>query len=144
MSALQRSRAIVPETVLDWFESPLTSLRPYLAQAIRVEEYAEDNKYIVRAELAGVDPERDIEITAGNGYLSIHAERSGRTEGKHRSEFRYGSFSRTISLPPNVDEDNISASYDKGILTVTVPFTRGEEGGTRRIPISQAGGPPQT
>jgi HSP20 family molecular chaperone IbpA len=54
---------------------------------------------MIRAELAGIDPEKDVEVTAGSGYLTIRAERSDKIERKHRSEFRYGSFSRTMGLP---------------------------------------------
>ena len=91
-------KTIVPDLV-DWFEEPFLTLRPYLGQPIKVEEYVEGDHYLIRAELAGIDPEKDVEIMVGSGYLSIRAERSDKIEGKHRSEFRYGSFSRTVALP---------------------------------------------
>src|SRR5579871_73523 len=47
----------------------------------------------------------------GSGYLTICAVRSDKTEGKHRSEFRYGSFARTLALPANASEDEATASY---------------------------------
>ena len=78
-----------PELV-DWFEDPLVTLRPYLAQPIRGEEYADDSRYLVKAELPGIDPPTNVEVTLGSGYLTIHAERSGKTEGKRRSVVRYG------------------------------------------------------
>jgi len=111
-------RTIFPELV-DWFEEPFLTLRPYLAQPIRVEEYVEDGHYMIRAELAGIDPEKDVEVAVGAGYVTIRAERSDKTEGKHRSEFRYGSFSRTMGLPANADEDAVTASYRDGILTIS-------------------------
>jgi HSP20 family molecular chaperone IbpA len=112
-------RTVFPD-LIDWFEEPFLTLRPYLGQAIRVEDYAADSRYVVRAEIAGIDPEKDLEVAAGAGYLTIRAHRAGAVEGKHRSEFRYGSFSRTIELPPGADSDDMTVEYAKGILTVTV------------------------
>jgi HSP20 family protein len=119
-------KTLVPDLV-DWFEEPFITLRPYLAQPIRVEEYVEGDRYIIRAELAGIDPERDVEVTVGSGYLTIRAERSETTQGKHRSEFRYGSFSRSLALPANADEDDITAGYRDGILTVSIALKSAEK-----------------
>jgi HSP20 family protein len=121
MSTLLRRdpKAIFPD-LMDWFEEPFLTIRPYLGQPIRIEEHVEGDKYLVRAELPGIDPAKDVEVTVGSGYLTIHAERSDKTEGKHRTEFRYGAFSRTLALPADVDEDAVTASYRDGILTVAV------------------------
>ena len=59
-------------------------------------------------------------MTVGSGYLTIRAERHEKTGGKHRSEFRYGAFSRTIPLPSGASEDDVTASYADGTLTVTI------------------------
>ena len=65
MSTLHRdARSVVPE-LLDWLESPFMTLRPYLAQPIRVEDFAASGRYVVRAELPGFDPEKDIDVTVG-------------------------------------------------------------------------------
>jgi HSP20 family molecular chaperone IbpA len=119
-------KSLVPDLV-DWFEAPFITLRPYLAQPIRVEEYVEGDRYVIRAELAGIDPEKDVEVTVGAGYLMIRAERSGTMQGKHRSEFRYGSFSRTLPLPVNADEEDVKANYRDGILTVSVALKNAEK-----------------
>ena len=58
--------------------------------------------------------------------LTISARRSGVVEDRHRSEFRYGSFRRTIELPAGADSDDVTADYAKGILTVKVGL-KGEE-----------------
>jgi HSP20 family molecular chaperone IbpA len=108
-----------PELV-EWFEEPFVTLRPYLAQPIRIEDFVEADHYMIRAELAGIDPEKDVQVTVGAGYLTIRAERHDKTEGKHRSEFRYGVFSRSLPLPANADEDDVKATYHDGILTVSV------------------------
>ena len=58
-----------------------------------------------------------------DGVLTIKAERTEKKESNGRSEFSYGSFVRSVTLPAGADEDAIKASYDKGILTVSVPVT---------------------
>ena len=76
MSTLLRRdpRTMFPDLV-EWFEEPFMTLRPYLAQPIRVEDYLEGDHYIVRAELAGIDPEKDVEVTVGAGYLPAGGRR---------------------------------------------------------------------
>lgn len=137
MSALLRRdpRTMFPD-LMDWFESPFVTLRPYLAQAIRIEDYTAGDHYVVRAELAGIDPAKDVEITVGDGYLTIRAERTEKAEGKHRSEFRYGSFSRTVPLPPAADEDKVTADYRDGILTVTVGMKSEKKAAVKKIEVT--------
>jgi HSP20 family protein len=130
-------RTIFPDLV-DWFEEPFLTLRPYLGQPIRVEEYVEGDHYLIRAELAGIDPEKDVEITVGSGYLTIRAVRSDKIEGKHRSEFRYGSFSRTLTLPAAADEEAVTASYGDGILTVSVGLKTEQKASAKKIEIAKA------
>jgi HSP20 family protein len=137
MSTLLRRdpKTIFPDLV-DWFEEPFLTLRPYLGQPIKVEEYVENDHYMIRAELAGIDPEKDVEVTVGSGYLTIRAERSDKTEGKHRSEFRYGSFSRTLALPSGADEDTVTASYRDGILTVSVGLKSEGKAAAKKIAVA--------
>jgi HSP20 family molecular chaperone IbpA len=125
--------------LVEWFEEPFLTLRPYLAQAIRIEDFVEDGRYMVRAELAGVDPGKDVEITVGSGYLTIRAERHDKAEGKHRTEFRYGSFSRSLPLPGDVNTDDVTASYDHGILTVSVGLKAAKKDQVKRIEVKPAG-----
>ncbi|MBF6241087.1 Hsp20/alpha crystallin family protein [Nocardia otitidiscaviarum] len=91
------------------------------AHLLRVEDTVEDGRYVIRAEIPGIDP-ADAQVSVQNGQLTIKAERTERKEEKGRSEFRYGSFVRTVALPPGAQEDAIDATYAKGILTVTVPM----------------------
>jgi HSP20 family protein len=130
-------RTLLPD-LMDWFEEPFVTLRPYLGQPIRVEEYVEGGRYVIRAELAGIDPAKDVEVTVGPGYLTIHAERSDKIEGKHRSEFRYGSFSRTLALPANADEDAVTASYRDGILEISVGLKTDQRAPAKKIEIATA------
>jgi HSP20 family protein len=99
-----------------------------LEERIRVEEEVKDDSIVIRAELPGMDPEKDVDITVSGGMLRIKAERRSETkeenEGRVRSEFRYGSYTRTLPLPKGASESDVKATYKDGILEVTVPVTR--------------------
>jgi HSP20 family molecular chaperone IbpA len=114
-------RALFPGLV-DWLESPWTGPPQFTAaQSFRVEEMARDNRYLIRAELPGLDPEKDIEVTVDGATLTIHAERRQEDSGPHRSEFRYGSLTRLVTLPVKVDAKDVTARYERGVLEVSVP-----------------------
>src|SRR5690348_12896968 len=66
---------------------------------VKVEEYRQDRDYAVRAELAGVDPAKDIDVQVDGDVLTISAERSTSRREHGHSEFAYGSFSRSVRLP---------------------------------------------
>lgn len=87
---------------------------------MRLEDELKDGRYEVRAELPGIDPAKDVDITVRDGMLTIKAERTEKKKFDGRSEFAYGSFTRTVSLPAGANEDDIKATYDKGILSVSV------------------------
>jgi HSP20 family protein len=97
-------------------------LPPFLPD-IKVEQFVDENRFVVRAELPGFDPEKQIDITVINGLLKIHAERAEQIPQQAHSEFRYGAFARTIALPTGALEDSAVAKYRDGILEVT--FTIG-------------------
>ena len=67
---------------------------------MRIEDRLEEDRYVVQAELPGVDPDKDVHIDVQNNQLMVSAERREETTEKGRSEFRYGSFRRRVSLPP--------------------------------------------
>ena len=91
---------------------------------LHLEEYAEDGTYVIRAELPGIDPDKDIEIQVVDGMMHLQARREERTEedrpSGYHSEFRYGSFARSIRLPDGATEDDVKASCKDGILEVRV------------------------
>ena len=130
-------RTMFPDLV-EWFEEPFVTLRPYLAQPIRVEDFLADDRYTVRAELAGIDPAKDVEVTVGAGYLTIHAERHDKTEGKHRTEFRYGTFTRSLPLPSTANEEDVKATYHDGILTISVGLRAEKKEEVKKIEVKAA------
>ena len=81
---------------------------------------------------------RGFEVSAGAGYLSIRVQRSGQVEGKHRSEFRYGSFSRTLELPSGADASDVTAEYANGILTIKIAVKGEQQEAVRTIPVTTA------
>ncbi len=112
------------------------------ASGIRVEQLVEGTTLVVRAELPGIDPEKDVEITLGDGFLEIRAERQEKKEqkdkGSYRSEFRYGSFVRRLPLPDNVQKDDVSASYKDGVLEVRAPIPeKAQAESVHKIPITR-------
>jgi HSP20 family protein len=127
--AVQRqSRPLLPElSELSHLVAGLPAfagLRPFFDNhVLRLEDETTEGMYEVRAELPGVDPIEDIEVTVRDGRLTIKALRTPTGESNGLAEFSYGSVTRTISLPTGADEDEVSATYDRGILTVSVPLS---------------------
>lgn len=97
-----------------------------MVNPLHLEEFVEDGAFVIRAEMPGVDPDKDIELTVRDGVLDLRAHREERSRedlpGGYRSEFRYGSFRRSVRLPDGVTEDEIKASYKDGILDVRIPM----------------------
>jgi len=95
-----------------------------------------DDVYVVKASVPGIDPE-DLEITMSDNTLSIRGEFKKDEETQQEQyrlrERRYGSFARSVTLPTAVDREAINATYDDGILTLTVP--KAEEVKPKRIAI---------
>ncbi|SDH34855.1 Molecular chaperone IbpA, HSP20 family [Sinosporangium album] len=131
----RESRGVIPD-ILERLEAPFAGRRPMAGQAIRFEEHVQDGRYILRAELPGIDPERDVEVTVANGVLTIRAERQEEVTEHHRTEFRYGSFSRSVRLPAGADESDVTAVYDKGILEINIRISETKQTG-RRIPVER-------
>jgi HSP20 family protein len=139
MATLAKRTSSPMAEMLDWLESnsPLNLHGVGLAPYVRVEDYLDEGTYVVRAELPGIDPEKDVEVNVENDMLTIRGERREETKEKNRREFHYGSFQRTISLPRGVDPAQITASYHDGVLEVRVPAHE-EDKSSVRIPIQRA------
>lgn len=107
---------------------------------IRVEEYREGNTLIVKADMPGINPDKDVKVTLDNGRLHIEAERrekfEHRTREGYRSEIKYGSFSRDVIVPEGTLHKDIQASYEDGVLQVRVSLPKAN-GKPTMIPISR-------
>jgi HSP20 family protein len=89
-----------------------------------VDIYEQDGQIVVNAELPGIDP-KDVSLTVEQNVLTLRGERRSQKDVKdesyHRKESLYGSFSRSFTLPREVDRDKIKATYKDGVLKVVVP-----------------------
>lgn len=107
---------------------------------IRIEEFREDGALVIRAELPGIDPDKDVELTVSTGMLHIRAERHEIQEkeehGYLRQELRYGSLSRAVPLPEGVTEADVRATYKAGMLEIRIPEPK--QGPVSKIPIATA------
>lgn len=110
-----------------------------LTPTIRVEDFVEGDTYVLRAELPGIDPDKDVDISLDGDVLTIRGERREEVKERDRQELHYGSFMRSITLPGHAKEGDITASYIDGVLEVRVPRD-GESGQTRRIPVQRGQG----
>ena len=110
---------------------------------LQVEEYRDAGSMVVKAEVPGIDPAKDVDIELVGNDLRINVRHEEKSEHKdkegYRSEFRYGTFSRSVSLPGPVSESDIRATYDNGILEVRIPLPEDSGTAARKIPVSRAG-----
>ncbi len=136
MAIVRRDRVELPEMFRRFVEGDWD--KPWL----RVEEYVDEGALVVRAELPGVDPDKDVELTVADGTLRIRAERQEKSEHKdkdsYRSEFRYGSFARSIPLPAGCSEKDVTATYRDGVLEVRVPTTAERPTEPTKVPVARA------
>ena len=99
------------------------------------------DEFRVKAELPGIDG-KDIEVTVTDGTLVVKGEKRAERDEKHRryhvSEVSYGSFERRVPLPAGADVDAAKATFDKGVLSLTIPKKEVAEADARRIPLSSA------
>jgi HSP20 family protein len=128
--------------IFDWIDWPALRLLPTADEVehmIRIEEHRADDTLVIRAEMPGIDPERDVAVTVADHMVEIRAERrvehATEQEGLRRSEFRYGSFARTVPLPEDAEVGDVRADYHDGILEITVPC-RASGAAPRRIAVA--------
>lgn len=124
-----------PFSELDRLTGSLLQFRPG-ARFMPVDLYRDDKQYVLTADLPGIDP-GSVDVDVDGQLLTIRAER---TAGVHDSvkwlaqERPYGSYLRQFSLGDRADAESISASYDNGVLTVTIPIA--ERAKPRKIEIA--------
>lgn len=122
----------LPRRLFDWLRWP----EPWpFGEEMSLEEFVDGDEFVARAEIPGLDPDKDIDIQVSDSTLRIRAERhqeSKTTEkGGYRSEFRYGSFTRSVPLPAGTSEQDVRATYKDGILEVRMPIDRGRAEGKK-------------
>ena len=112
-----------------------------LDSCLRVEEHREDDTLVVKPEVPGINPECDVAINLVGNQLQIGVQREEKSEHKGKqgchSEFRYGTFARSVTLPTGVSQDDVQASYRDGVLEVRVPLPKEAVSGSRRIPMTR-------
>jgi len=114
------------------FESRLGVFSP------NIDVVENDKEIRISAELPGME-EKDIEVSLNRDSLSIKGEKKEEKEDKgkgyYRMERSYGSFSRTIPVPVEVETDKVEAKFKKGVLNITLPKTAKAVAETKKIPI---------
>lgn len=117
---------------LEPFESALAGFSPKM-------DVVENEKEItISAELPGME-DKDIDVSLHNDMLTIKGEKREEKEDKgkdyYRKERSYGSFSRTMRIPGDVEADKVEAKFAKGVLTITLPKTAQAVAGKKKIEI---------
>ena len=106
---------------------------------VRIEEFERDGNYVIRAEVPGIDVQKNVELTVANSQLQliIHRERREKTgDVRHyRTEFQYGSFTRIVPLPRTASEKDVKANYRDGILEIVIKMN-GTPAHGHRVPIT--------
>lgn len=117
-------------------KSPLSESVP-CALHVKLNISETDESFHVSAELPGLT-EKDIQLSLEDGILTLQGEKSESFEEKHnyhRIEQTYGSFYRQVQLPKMVDEAKVTASFEQGILNITLPKQEDIKAGKKEIPI---------
>jgi HSP20 family protein len=109
-----------------------------------VEMFERDNSLVVRADLPGMTKD-DVKLELTDDAISIEGERRDeneeRGEGFYRSERTYGKFYRRVPLPEGVRVDDANATFNNGVLEVTMPTTKREERKARQLEITEESKP---
>lgn len=107
--------------LLRWMvrSAPVSRLR-MAGRPIRAEEYVEDGVFVIRADLPGVDPARDIEVSVSADAVEIKAIRRDDQKVRRHGEIAYGLFRRVLTLPDSADRETLTTRYNNGVLEVAI------------------------
>jgi HSP20 family protein len=129
---LRKSLAGMPQ--LSWESNGGTSLE--WSPSADISET--DKEYLIRAELPAVKKE-DVKVTVDAGMITIEGERKQQKEEKtekfHRVESLYGNFTRSFSLPEDINVEGIRCEDKDGVLTVHIPKTHTEKSKAKQIKV---------
>ncbi len=105
----------------------------------RIDVVDKEKEITIKAELPGMD-EKDIDVSLSRGILTVKGEKKEEKEDRGRDYYRmersYGSFSRSIQIPAEVDESGIRATFKKGVLEISLPKTAKAVEETKKITVS--------
>ncbi|MEU6034651.1 Hsp20/alpha crystallin family protein [Actinomadura sp. NPDC047616] len=87
---------------------------------IRAEDYVQDGRYIIRADLPGVDPSRDVRVSVHDRTLEIRAVRRADLRNRNHTEIPYGLLRRVVTLPHGADGDTLTTHYADGVLEIAL------------------------
>ena len=108
------------------------------ATTLRLDVRENEKAFTVTTDLPGLS-EKDVEVTFENNVLTVRGEKKVEREETnstwHITERSSGSFVRQLGLPTNIDQNAIEASFDKGVLTVTLPKTPASQTASRKIEV---------
>ena len=110
--------------------------------ALPLDAYRRGDRFVIHFDMPGVDP-ASVDLTVEKNVLQVHAERTWTHEEGDEvvvSERPQGSFTRQLFLGEGLDPDRVEASYDHGVLTVTIPVA--EQAKPRKVQISAGNGAP--
>lgn len=127
-----------------WGNKPVKTLTAGFVPPVEIVH--KDTDIEVRLELPGIDPEQDVAVSVEDGRLVISGERTEKAEGHDGvlvRELRYGSFRREFALPEGVTADQVSATYDAGLLRVAVRDVVKPVSQPQRVPIQVGTGAPK-
>ena len=100
-----------------------------------------DDAFYLKLEVPGMEA-KDLDIQVMKDRVAIAGERKSETRseanGNTRSEFRYGKFQRVIPLPAHIQNDNVSADYQDGILNLTLPKSEAEKNKVVKVSLGEA------
>lgn len=111
------------------FQRPEVSVGSWVP---RMETCRNDNNYVVKIDLPGVNP-NDVHVETEGNLLTISGERKGEEKGSEYRETFYGKFERQITLPQGVEADKVTARYEHGVLEIQVPLPA--QLAVRKVPI---------
>jgi HSP20 family protein len=136
MASLRRLNSVLDEAFSAWPFQNQESGTLTSSWLPACDVFEDKNTVKIVAEVPGVRP-GDVKISLENNLLTIRGEKKQQAEEKnervHRYERDYGVFERSFALPSTVEPDKISANYEHGILTVTIP--KAERAKPREIPV---------
>ena len=122
-----------------WPASPIDNAAVW---APKVDVFEKDNRLVTRIDLPGVKKD-DVTVEVGDGQLKMFGERQNEREEKDKNFYRcerdYGSFYRAVPLPTGVKPEDVKATFENGVLEVSVPIPAAAKANGQKIPIQEAG-----